>query len=279
MSLIVYSKQASQVTVGADSDRVVAAVTIPRGCELVRAWFNQHVLVHGQAITNLFFYGVKGMITDLLDDDAATGYDSIWDAKVPKDTTASSGSLDLDTEGLVTAAEFDLGQPDMQSVYDMTIGQEFFRRRKMISFATSPIGYEGGGEDTYTAADSWSSPVNIKYKCPMERNQAAMLGFSSPGLVETTASIASFDEKELVFIRYLEWTMQQAMMSLIGLTESTAETPWIEAQSAIASFLEPAVYDQSGGLNFAATTWEVVTQATFMLKVTGDMERAVLSGG
>ena len=65
-------------------------------------------------------------------------------------------------------------------------------------------------------------------------------------------------------------------MSLIGLVEAGAETPFVDSATFIASLIEDDVFEGTSG-SFLAVAWTVITQATFDISVPGRIAQKTLT--
>lgn len=278
MSMRIYRHLLAEVDAVAGTDRVLGGMDIPSECQLNNVWGECHVVGPAIAASNACMYGVKGVTVFRDDVDTAQSFNSLWDTQVPKDQELSAAGFDL--SGVTDATpEFEPGEPDVTKIFDIQLfddDMEWYKRRKLISFATSKGGFLDATPDSYVPTDFFK--IRSRRNQRMEVTGASMLGFSSPSLDDTTTNEFNTigSESEVVSMKYIEVILEQAWMSLVGLTESGAETPWLEAQNAIAQFLEPDVFEETAG-SFAPVTWVVYCMSTWDLTVPGRREFKNLS--
>lgn len=275
-----FGRRYSQMDVSAGSDGVLIGYPIPSGGVLNNVHLNVHVIgPEGVPFQSAVMYGVSAFVVMLPDPDTEVTYDTVWDNLIPKDVAASSGVFDLDPDTLDGTAEFEMGELDFSGIFDMTTlaPREIFQRRKMLTIA--------GGQASYlsidSAADSWTPADRFATKISRSVRVAApsafMLGFSSPGMNVTTATVSKTPkETEWAWLQYLEMGLEQAFIHLLGLVEAGAETPWVEAGTFIASLLEEAAFENVAA-SFHPATFRVFTTATIDLSVPGTMSQKVLS--
>lgn len=268
----------SQVSVPGGSDQVLGGVALPSESTLNNIWGECHVIGTNVTFTNAFMYGVKGVTVFIDDIDTSVNFDSLWDTQVPKDQELANAGFDL--SGVADATpEFEPGEPDVTAILDYKLfddDAEWFKRRKLLTFAVSKGGYLDGTPDTYSPTDFFK--IRSKRNQNVEVASVAMLGFSAPALDDTTTAV--FDtpasEAELIQAKYIEIILEQAWMALVGLTETGAETPYDEAMAFLADYLLPDVFEESAGA-FGAMTWQVFTAMTFDFTVPGRREIKQLS--
>jgi len=204
----------------------------------------------------------------VIDPDGEQTFDNIWDRQVPKDNNALAGSFDLDTTTVDTQPEFEIGELSPQGIFNIGSAPiEVFRRRKMLSVAEGMPGFDNTAS-TYTLTDTWKAQVNVNVKVDVP--SALIIAFSSPAIVAASTVLTSIKEAEWVQLQYAQVTLQQAWMSLMGLTEATAETPYLEAQTLIMQFLERAAVNTVGDMEFESIDYDVVTRCTYELYVPGE---------
>lgn len=223
-------------------------------------------------------YGAKGVVVQIDDIDTALSFDTLWDQMVPKDQELTLGGQDL--SGVTDATpEFEPGEPDVTAITDYQIfddDMEWFKRRKLITFASHPLGFEVGTPDSYIPRDTFK--IRSRRRMAVEVASAALFAISAPALDDTTATV--FDtfasEAELMQVKYLEVVLEQAWMALAGLTETGAETPYEEAMALIADYLEPDVLEETAS-SFVGQSWTTFTSMTFDITVPGRREVKQLS--
>ena len=271
----------SERTVSSGSDSVIGGVYVPSESSLNNVFGQCHCIAGNTSTITALLYGVSGWVVHHPDPDNSFTYDALWDTMVPKDTDVGLGALDLSTGLQDPAPEFEPGEPNIEQLMDIMVlndNNQFYKRRKLVSFASSPVGFIDGSPDQFWAIDQFS--IRSGKKVSTELNSVAMLGFSSPSLDDTTTTIwtTANDESEWVQVKYLEMVLEQAWMQLVGLVETGAETPWEDAAALVEDLLEPTVVEQTAGA-FVAANWTVFTHATFDVSVPGRRSFASVSAG
>lgn len=269
------------MSVVAGEDLVICGAPIPPGGKLNNVWLDIHIIgPEATSILQAVLYGIGGYVMPLPDGDAATNFDVLWDNLVPKDVDEGAGVLDLDTTATDTTPEFEIGEIDWNAVFEMTALQpvEIFKRRKMITLATTSVGYNqvsGALNDLYTPVDHVNT--HLKRSVKVGSPSLVLFGFSSPDTLQSVATqFTAPTEQQWVMLTYMEMALEDAFKQLIGLVETGAETPYEEMSAFIAAILEPSIFEQDGG-SFVGVTYNVFTRAVFDVSVPGRMLHSTLS--
>lgn len=233
------------------------------------------VSITGAEDTNLeraAMYGMAGFIVPATDpDDVAVTVDVLWDRFVPKDADFAAGGFDLDTDAADANPEFEMGEPDLGGLLGDLVNspKEIFSRRRMITFPKMPLGFErvSAAPDIYVPVDEFSAKVTKKYRAAM--HSMVLFGVSSPVMTDTQAigAMTIPSEFEWYMQTYLETVLEDAAKSIIGLTESGAETPYIEAMNYLGELLEDNAIEE--GTLLVAMGWNVVAEFMFDVWVPG----------
>ena len=259
------------------TDRVVVGFPLPAGGRLNNIHLDIHLATYDVAVKKAVMYGITGFVVPLLDPDAVITYQDSWDTQIPKDVANAAGVFDLDTGATDSTPEFEVGEPDWSGVFKVTAGAplEIFKRRKMMSFASSPVGHEGAAVDTYNAVDLVQT--TIKRNVTVDTPSLILFGLSSPSMdVTGSDAVNSLLEKEWIQYQFLEDTLKDAWKHLVGLTETGAETPYVEAAALVAELIEAPIFEQTAG-SFADVTWEAFAKATFDVTVPGTISIGTLT--
>lgn len=258
-----------QVVVAAGADQVIGGAAIPSDSKLNGVMGQVHLQTSRQSILTSCLYGCDGRVLVHTDPDSPVSYNTIWDQQVDKDVDVSVGIVDI---GEVTDSTpfFEPGEPNVNQIAGMSISNDerFFRRRKMISFMTSPRGFLDGTPDTYMPGDVF--PVRVNKGIGVRDWSVAMLAVASPSMddVTTTSWLTPTAEAEWMQAKYLEVVLEQAWMELVGLTETGAETPWEDAALEVEEILEPTVVEVTAGA-FSAPQLDVWANLTWDITVPG----------
>ncbi len=255
------------VTVGTDS--VLVGYPIPAGGILNGVDLDVRVIgPEDTPVLQAGFYGFSGFVVPVLDPDAVISHNAIWDAQIPKDVELTAGAFDIDTSGADVTPEYEIGTPDISAIVKLTAMEplEIFRRRSMITVHSTPT-FIAGTPDTYLPIDQFTTRVSRKVS--VDFPSMVMFGFSAPDTLSTTQTQENIPlETEWVLLQYLEVALEQAVMSLIGLTEAGAESPFEESLAFIARMVESDPFETTAGA-FGAFAWNVFVKATFSVSMGG----------
>lgn len=275
----VFRHTLSQMLVNAASDQVLSGAQIPSEGKLNNVFGDVHAVATVPLPTiKSALYGCDGrVLLHQTPDDGAT-YNTLWDANVPKDVDVSSGAIDLNVSANA-ASFFEPGEPDVHAIADMAIADDdklFYKRRQMVSFASAPRGFVSETPDSYWPADHFK--VRSGKSIFVDYWSLAAVAFASPAMDDVTTTVFTTfgDESALMQLKYLEMTLEQAWIQLVGLTETGAETPWEDAANMIGDYLEPTVVEITAG-DFSASQWQVMSKFTWDVSVPGRKEIRVIT--
>ena len=146
-----------------------------------------------------------------------------------------------------------------------------------MSFANTPTGFEVGSPDTYIPRDVFK--IRSRRRMRAEQHAVAMLGLSVPALDDTTTVVWNTDtEAEWMQRKYLEMVLEQAWIDLVGLSETGAESPWVDASILLEEFLEPTVVEEVTAA-WTPQALECFTACTWDISVPGRLDVKTLSLG
>lgn len=259
-------------SVASDSDEVVVACPLPANGRMNGVKGQVKVVgTEGIPYNTGVAYGFSGFVIPVQDPDTQVTWDTLWDTYVPKDTAETAGAFDLDTGTPDTNPEFEIGHPDLQGMFDANPNApvEIFRKRKILTLADTPIGYEkvDAGNDLFTPTDRFALDVGRNLRV----RQPALIAFalSSPAFHTVGATIPSTPtEAQWMMLQYAETFLEDMLKNLLGLVEAGAETPYEEASDFLAEFLESAVLEENVN-GWTNTVFNVWCQATFDITVPG----------
>ncbi len=261
--MLVTMRRAGLNVVNNNTDEVLCAFPMPPGSRLVNVWLNFDCSVTATlGVEKVVAYALRGFILPVLDPDAASTWESIWDTLVPKDETQASGAIDLDTGTADDTPEWTPGAPDLTALMDLKTSVELYRRRTWLSASTHPRFIHLDTTVKYLPGDAVKS--RIKGARRTDVFAGAVFAFSSPGttLTETTVVLAP-TKQQWGMLMFLEATLVRMMVELFTIFEAGAESPYEEASDFIAELTEPLVNEVSGRAgDFSAVTWAVNYQVT-----------------
>lgn len=259
-----FPRRYSGRAVAANSDKALWGFPIPPGGTLNKLNFDTHVIgPEGSDIADGFMYGMSVWHVAIDDLDDTNSYDSLWNIKVPKDEAETEGGFNLD-EVSDTQPEFAAGaELDWNSVFeiDEAAGKEIFRRRVLMTIASSFTGFVAGTPDTFLPVDRFRGRINSRSR--MRGASVVMAGFSSPEMATTQTAAQDLvpTEKQWVQLKFLDLTLRQALISAIGLIASGTQEPYSEALAWIARYLEPAILSEAGSI-FQSALFNVFSKAS-----------------
>lgn len=268
----VFGRRTSHTLVANNTDRVLVSYPLPSGGRLNNIHLNCHVIgPEGLELHQVVMYGITGFVVPVADPDTSVTMDVLWDSLITKDEDPAAGSFDLDTAAADVTPEFEMGEVDWSGVFQLESQNpvEIFRRRRMLSVVDGMVNYEvvSAAADLWVPGEKFTSKIGRRVS--VQTPSVVMLGFSSPNLDDTTGTVSSIPtEIQWILLQYLELTLEQAFMHLIGLVEAGAETPYVESADFLASLLEDDAFEDTAGA-FSTVAFNVFTQATFDITVPG----------
>ncbi len=273
----------SQIDLVTAGDEVMAGCLIPSECVQNNVWGEVHVISDiSMTWEDAMLYGADGWLIPDVDPDSSEPWDEVWDKHVDKAQDVSSGGFDLDIALADTGPVWEPGEVNLARIMDMSVLQDdhqWFRRRKMVTFASSPSGYEvvAAGADKYIPVDVFK--VRSRKNIMADVMSVSLFGLSLPAnnAVTTAEGSTPANEKEWMQIKYLEVVLEQAWMHLVGLVEAGAETPWEDASLLIQSYLAPDVYEANAGSFGGGGGLTAYSTMTFDITVPGRREIKQLS--
>lgn len=277
-----FARRASKLTSGASGDQVIFGLPLPSDTVVhdIRAKFS---VLAGQILTKsqICGYAVEGWILPVLDPDAAATFDAIWDALVPKDTDVTT--LDLDTVAADATPFWEPGEVDFTAVVDVGLRpKRIYHRHRYLDMVNGAVGLLDDAAPP--TAHDWQPGEKFTFhrKSKLRVSQPSILVFAiaSPAGDDTTVVLeTALTEPNWFQIKYIDHTLERAMLSLFGLTEAGAETPFEEATVLLSNYLDPNFFEETGG-QFISPSWEVLAELGVDLSVPGTMPKGrMITGG
>lgn len=276
----VIGRRMSAHDIATNTDKVVSGYPLPQDGVLNNVHLQCHFIgPEGEHFQSMSMYGMSGFVLPVLDPDGGATFDAIWDAQIPKDVPMSAGGFDIDTGAADTQPEWEIGQPDVSAIMDLVAGNpiEIFRRRKYMTVANSGVERETvvSSTDFKLATDFFITDVKRRVRVPAP--SVVLFGVSSPETNVTSTTVKAIpSEAEWSLLQYLEIALENAFMSLVGLTEAGAESPYEESMAFIAELVEDVVFEQTAA-SFVPTAWRVFTISTYDISVPGRIALGVLT--
>lgn len=263
-----YPKRFNHQSVVAGSDEVVLYMPIPGGSVFRNLWVACKLTGGSTTQSHEVFYAMHGYVVPMVDISAVVTPDQMWDNQIPKESLMGSDIVDFDPTTGDTAPVFELGDISAEKLIGQTSAPErVFRRVRPLGLVDCLGTFDKAGS-SYLPYDGFRTQVSLNMR--VEVPSVFLLGLSSPDTLNTVIPGNSWfpnDEEEWTQLRYLEVVLEQAWMQMSGLTETGAETPWEDAATMLGFYMEQAIEDVAG--NFAATTWNCFTNASFEIDLQG----------
>ncbi len=263
-----------------NTDEVVAGFPLPQDGVHNATHLEVHMIgPEAEHYQTMSMYGMAGYVIPVLDPDGGATFDAIWDAQVPKDVAMTAGGFDIDTAAADGTPEFEIGLPNVAAIMDLVGGNpiEIFRRRKYLSLANQSGEREqvDASTDFKMVTDLFKTKVGRRVRVPAP--SVVLYGVSSPNTTITSATVKSIpSEAEWSLLQYLEVALENAFMSLVGLTEAGAESPYEESLAFVSELVEDVVYEETAG-SFSPTAWRCFCIATFDISVPGRIALGTLT--
>lgn len=274
-----FARRRWEVDIAAGTDRVMFGISLPSESRLnsVRAEAKGAAPVAIPVDTALLNM-IEGYIIPVLDPDAQTSHQDLWDALVPKDTDVQV--MDLDTAALDTTPFYEPGEMDWTQIFDVGLKPERIWGKEMFQHAADSRSYfhlETGPVDKWVPFINETIRVSKRYA--VSQPSVVLFAFANPSLDDTTQTEPlQLEENEWAQIRYIEEVLDRALMHVLGLFEATAETPWEEASALLQKYLEPNVFEEDGG-SWTAFVWRIFGRAIFDVSVQGRLGKVTLTSG
>ncbi len=272
-----FPRRRSQILINAGVDKVLFGISLPSECRLNNLHATVHVLGVGvHPVTVATMYAIEGYILPVLDPDAGVDLDDIWDALVPKDN--DTDTIDLDTQALDTTSMFEPGESAMTEIMDVGLQPErIYATQRMNTFANAGFRQEETSVLEWSVANVHRIKLGKRYYVKQPSVVLFALGNADTLDTDVTARTA-LAENEWARVKYIELVLQQALMQHFGLVEAGAETPWVEAAQLLRKYIEPDVFEQSGGA-FASETLRAYANVTMDVSVPGQMGKIQIGTG
>lgn len=206
-------------------------------------------------ITSAGMVAVEGYILPVFDPDQGSSIETLWDALVPKDTDVDT--IDLDTTAGDATAFFEPGEAAFANLFDVGVRpKRIYHMHKMMTAVRDSVHTH---QAIATPADlgryTPGGHLEIHLKRPVRVSQPSVLAFSFgvPLMDDTSASApTTLSEAQWSQVKYMEHTLERAILHQLGVTEAGAETPWEEASALLRAHLNPDV------LEFAANQFHTI---------------------
>jgi len=259
------------------TDGVMAAFALPTD-SVVHACTGE-VRVEGVAVQTaqeISLCAVEAHVLPVLDPDGAVVPDTIWDQLVIKDSIATT--ITLDTVATDGGPVFEPGEQQFARIFDIgLLPRRLMHQHKMFSLGNGALFQQQDAATPF--AIEWVPGGVFGINLPgfrVAQPSYLMIGVASPAMNRTTVTIPGVaTEDDWPRLKYLELVLEQALISLMGIVEAGAETPWEEATVMLRAHLDPEVFESDGD-QFQSTTYSCYGEITMDFSVPGTMDKARL---
>lgn len=276
-----YARRLARLQVGAGTDIVIMGVSLPSESRINNISMDLHIWQSSLvSASQVVMFAVEGWILPVLDPDAATIYNTLWDTLVPKDTDVEV--VDLDTGATDATPFYEPGEPDFSDLLEVGLRPErIYHANRLLSIASGSILTVQDNQTPFLPEWLPGSTIRIRIKKNYSVRQPSVLLFAvaNPSLDDTTAvAQAAAAEAEWGQMKYIGNMLERAMLHLFGVFESGAESPWEEATALLKKHLEPDIFEEDAG-DFKAAEWNVVVKSIVDHSVVGTLETSQVSTG
>lgn len=260
-------------------DVVVAAMAIPGETRVNNVWLKVDGTCRNDIALNAAMgYGCSAYIIGVPDPDGNPTPETLWDNLVPKDRDLSTGGLDMDSVAQDTASEVEWGESSMSDLADMSLTPErLFRQADLVTYARRPAGFHWVTAGGSTWSPTWNVRRHIKKNYWVRVPSMLLVGVSNPNFDQDANFFQPSSAADWMQMKYLQRTLEKAFDQIAGLTEATAETPYIEAATLIEAWLSQ--FDEAAPSDFSESNWDVHAQMTVDMSVRGDVGKFAVSTG
>ncbi len=276
-----FARRLQSVLVTTGTDAVIAALALPSGSRINDISIDMRA--HRTAaisLNSVTMFAVEGWIIPILDPDAATSVQTLWDTLVPKDTDVET--IDLDTGAADATPFFEPGEADFSQMMEVGLRPErIYSANRLLTVAQDSFLTFQDNQTPFSVLWLPGGSMRIRVRKNYAVRQPSMLlfAFANPSLDDTTVTDTSSPlEAEWGQLKYIGHVLERALLHLFGVTEAGAETPWEEATALLKKHLEPDVLEDSGGV-FDSASYRVTTKAMFDHSVEGRLGTQAISTG
>lgn len=275
------SKNHAQRTVATDTDEVIGWMPVPANSRVDQVWFDLNVVTASLAFSSAVMWGLGGVVVAMDDPASVDSYEDVWDIMVMKDNVYVADVLDLDTADadIVSRPQVEAGHGQVHNIFgeELLGNTQFFMQSEIASFAKSPVGFESATPDTFHPAyqRKYHLPIGVR----VDRPSVALLGFSAQDLdIEDATMDETPEEAQWIILQFLEDFLQQMWIDIMGLTETGAETPYVDVTTFVAEILEGSLLEDTAG-GWGNISWTVHAKTTWQMTVPGSKNITSLSSG
>ncbi len=284
---IIERKSYTADQIAAGTDIVFCSMPIPPGGVLL----GYRAEIHGIASSHLDVTGdavaafAKSVVTPMGGSqmDTAISVQTLFDQVVPKDLdlsgTAGADEIDWD-DGTIAAPFEEPGHINWNDMMQLGLRPQGIQEKEVL---ITPA--HGGAKmfhvdttDEYFPTFRMTMGSNRKIRT----KQAAyfLLAIASPSWDETTNSaVNTIVDANWSALTYPDVMFNMMMPDILGITETGAESPFVEMAGFAVDLVEPSVFESTGNAVFAAVSWNVWVKWSVRVLTPGEPRMKTLTGG
>lgn len=260
-------------------DKIMFGISLPADSVVHGFSVMTHVVNTGaQSHLIAMMYAIQAYILPILDPDAGSTFQLLWDNLVPKDDDVDT--IDLDTGGNDPQSFFEPGESSFAEILDLGLQpQRVWHEESMLSYANAVPQGESPVADVFEYIGVGRHRMRSGKRYRVSQPSALVFALGVAAMDDTTATedtVAA--EDEWFRLKHIETMIEQALVSLFGLTEAGATVTWDTAAALLRKHLEPDVFEED------ATAWgtgtlRVFTRAVIDMSVPGTLDKITLGTG
>lgn len=282
MSSRMFARRTSQEDIAAGADQVLVGMSLPSDTVIhdIRAKISFHGSSGVRAAGAFTAYAVEAWILPVLDPDAASPFNTIWDALVPKDTDVQT--LDLDTAAGDATPFWEPGEADFGALFDVGLRPErLYHKHEFLTLmnTSGPVLQDAAAPTDAVWIPGRNLRIHVGRRLRVRQPSVLLIAMASPSGDDTTLTEeAALAENEWFQVKYIEHVIERAELSMFGLVETGAETPWEEASILLQKHLDPDVFEGTDG-SFVSQAYFAVTELGVDHSVPGVREKRMITTG
>jgi len=225
---------------------------------------------------------VEGYVLPVFDPDSGTSLDALWNQFVPKDTDVEA--IDLDTVAQDSTAFFEPGEMAMANVFDIGVRpKKLYHHHRLVTAMNSSVHTlqaiaTPADPGKYTPGGTLEIRLNKSFR--VKQPSVIAFAFGVPLMDDTTNSgPVILSEKQWSSVKYMEHTLERAMLHQMGQFEPGAETPWEEASATLRAHLNPDVLESTAAMFHTPGEYTVYGEASIRHRVVGRIKVGSISTG
>ncbi len=224
----------------------------------------------------------EAYILPVLDPDAATAVNTVWDNLVAKDT--DTDVLDLDTGAADATAFWEPGEMAMDRISDVGLRpRQLMHHHRLLTAGNRQVVWAGQDNQTAFLVEmvlGGQYNVSMRPRARVSQPSVLAVAVGVPLLDDTLATApTSLAEAEWSQVQYMKHTLERAILHQLGVFETGAETPWEEASALLRKHLNPDVYEQVANMFVLQGEYSITGEASISHRVPGELSLQSVATG